>query len=82
MQDAARVALQGYLTYKKPHPPRTLPEAYAWVPRGVLEGQAFPHARAALSSSLCGLLVDVTRKTTADHSFGTGRSTCLTENVY
>ena len=28
--------LQGYLAHKKTPPPGILPEAYAWVPRGVL----------------------------------------------
>ena len=31
-------ALWGYLTHKKTQPPRTLPQAYALGPRGVLEG--------------------------------------------
>ena len=34
-------SIQGYLTYKKTHPPRTLPQAYAWGPRGILGGGRF-----------------------------------------
>ena len=37
--------LQGYLTYKKTHTPRTLPQAYAWGPRGVLGGWAVSYER-------------------------------------
>ena len=44
--------VQKYLTYKKTHPPRTLPQApktlpqaYAQGPRGVLGGWAFSHGR-------------------------------------
>ena len=33
--------LQGYLTYKNPPPPRTLPQAYASGFRGVLGGWVF-----------------------------------------
>ena len=35
----------GYLAYKKPHPPRTLPYAYAQGPGGVLGGWAFSYER-------------------------------------
>ena len=38
-------AVQGYLTSKKPHPPRTRPWADAQGPRGVLEGWAFSYGR-------------------------------------
>ena len=37
--------VQGYLTDKKTHPPRTLPQAYAWGPRGVLGGWASSYER-------------------------------------
>ena len=37
--------LQRYLTYKRTHPLRTLPQAYAWGRRGVMGGWAFPHGR-------------------------------------
>jgi hypothetical protein len=40
-----RPTLQGYLAYKKTHPPRILPKAYAWGPRGVLGGWAFSYGR-------------------------------------
>ena len=33
-----RLVIQGYLTYKETHPPRTLPYAYAQGPAGVLWG--------------------------------------------
>ena len=36
-------AVQGYLTYKKPHHPRTLPYAYVYGRRGVLRGWVFSH---------------------------------------
>ena len=36
--------IQVYLAHKKPHPPRTLPWAYAEGPRGVLGGWAFSTA--------------------------------------
>jgi hypothetical protein len=46
-------AIQGYITYKKTHPPRTLPLAYAQGPRRVLGGWALtelvPHGAAARS---------------------------------
>ena len=34
-----------YLAYKKTHPPRTLPYAYAYGPRGVLGEWAFSYER-------------------------------------
>ena len=37
--------LQRYLTYKRTHPLRTLPQAYAWGRKGVMGGWAFPHGR-------------------------------------
>ena len=33
--------VQGYHAYKKPHPSRTLLQAYAWGPRRVIGGWAF-----------------------------------------
>ena len=39
------VTLQGYLTYKKMHPPRTLPQAYAQRHRGVLGGWTLYYGR-------------------------------------
>ena len=39
--DSGPGRVQGYLTYKKTQPPRTLPSAYAWSPKGVLGGRAF-----------------------------------------
>ena len=41
MLEVSLGGLQGYLTYKKTHPPRTLPYAYAQGPGGVLGGWAF-----------------------------------------
>jgi hypothetical protein len=41
------IELQGYLTHKKKHPPRTLPQAYALGHKGVLEGWAFSYGRGA-----------------------------------
>ena len=38
-------ALQGYLTSKKPPPPRTLQKDQAWGPTGVLGGWAFSYER-------------------------------------
>ena len=46
--------LQGYLTCKKTHPPRTLPQAYVWGPRGVLGGRAFSYERGTLVESVSG----------------------------
>ena len=33
--------MQGYLAHKKPPPPRTLPQAYAWGPTAALRGARF-----------------------------------------
>ena len=33
--------LQGHLAHKKTHPPRTIPQAYAYAPVGFLGGWAF-----------------------------------------
>ena len=41
----ARGILEGYLTYKETHPPRTLPYDYAWGPMGVLGGWAVSYER-------------------------------------
>ena len=37
--------VQGYLTYKKTPPPKTLPQAYAQDPTGVLGGGGFSDVR-------------------------------------
>jgi len=50
----ASLCIQGYLTHKKTHPPRTLPQAYAQGPRGFLGGWAFSYERGTLV--LYGLL--------------------------
>ena len=44
--------VQGYLTYKKTYPPRTLPEASASGPGGVLGGWAFSYGRGTPVRSL------------------------------
>ena len=41
----APTALQGYLTYEKTHPSRTLPWAHASGPKGVLGGWVFSCGR-------------------------------------
>ena len=40
-------APQGYLALKKPHSPRTLPQAYAQVTWGIVGGWAFFYGRGA-----------------------------------
>ena len=40
--------VQGYLAHKKTHPPRTLPQAYAQGPNGVLGKWAFSYGRGTL----------------------------------
>ena len=37
--------MQGYLAHERAHTPRTLPQAYAKGPRGVLKGWAFSYER-------------------------------------
>ena len=52
-----RGGLQGYLTYKKTHPPRTLPEAYAQGPTVFLGGGAVSYERG--TPETCGGLMGV-----------------------
>ena len=48
-ESRGRVRSQGYLSDKKTHPPKTLPQAYACGPRVILEGGgAFSYERDTL----------------------------------
>jgi hypothetical protein len=49
--------VQGYLTYKKTHPPRSLLQAYAWGPRVIPGGWASSYGRGTpVPIAKCGVL--------------------------
>ena len=58
MSGKVKINVQGNLAWKKTHPPRTLPWAYAYGPRGVLRGWAFSYGRGSPVSAFLGIGVE------------------------